>query len=70
MRHPDVSKTPVILELKVSDTFKGLENACDNALAQIEEMEYDNWLPEEGYSDVWHYGVTFFKKQCKIKGCI
>ena len=65
--HPDVTKTPVILELKVSDTFKGLENACDSALMQIEEMKYDSWLPEEGYSDVWHYGVAFFKKQCKIK---
>lgn len=67
VRNLDVSKTPVILELKVSDTFKGLETACDRALTQIEEKHYDAWLPDEGYSDVFHYGIAFFKKQCKIK---
>lgn len=67
VRHLDVSKTPVILELKVSDTFKGLEESCDEALNQISEKHYDHWLPDEGYSEVINYGVAFFKKQCKIK---
>lgn len=67
VRHLDVSKTPVILELKVSDTFKGLEASCDEALNQISEKHYDDWLPDEGYSEVINYGVAFFKKQCKIK---
>lgn len=64
---PDVSKTPVIIELKVSPSFKGMEAACDRALAQIEEKGYDSWLPEEGYIEVWHYGIAFFKKQCRVK---
>lgn len=67
VRHLDVSKTPVILELKVSDTFKGLEESCDEALNQISEKHYDHWLPDEGYSEVINYGVAFFKKQCKVK---
>lgn len=67
VRHLDVSKTPVILELKVSDTFKGLEASCDEALNQISEKHYDDWLPDEGYSEVINYGVAFFKKQCKVK---
>lgn len=64
---PDVSKTPVIIELKVSPSFKGMEAACDRALAQIEEKGYDRWLPEEGYIEVWHYRIAFFKKQCRVK---
>lgn len=67
VRSYDVTKAPVILELKVSDTFKGLDGACDAALKQIEEKAYDSWLPEEGYTDVWHYGVAFFRKQCRVK---
>lgn len=67
VRSLDVEKTPVILELKVADTFKGMDAACDAALEQIENKCYDEWLPDEGYSDVWHYGIAFFKKQCRIK---
>lgn len=63
----DLKKTPVILELKVSDTFKGLDAACDATLKQIEEKAYDSWLPEEGYTEVWHYGIAFFRKQCRVK---
>lgn len=68
IRHLDVSKTPVILELKVSDTFKGMEAACDEALKQIEDKHYNDWLPDEGYTEVLDYGIAFFKKQCRVKG--
>lgn len=67
VRSFDVSKAPVIMELKLSDTFKGLETSCDEALSQIREKGYDSWLPEEGYTEVWNYGISFFRKQCKIK---
>ncbi len=26
---------------------------------------YDNWLHEEGYSDVWNYGIAFFANSDK-----
>ena len=67
VRHLDVSRTPMILELKVSETFKGMETACDEALRQIEDMHYNDWLPEEGYTEVLDYGIAFFKKQCRVK---
>ena len=66
IRHPDVTHTPVVLELKISNTFKGMEDACRKALDQIDEKGYDDWLPEEGYSDVWNYGIAFFRKQCRV----
>lgn len=67
IRSLDVSHPAMVLELKVTDTYKGLESACDKALSQIKEKEYDSWLPEEGYTEVWNYGIAFFRKQCKIK---
>lgn len=67
MRSYDVSKTPVIMELKVAETYKGMDAACDSAIKQIEEKKYDSWLPEEGYTEVLHYGIAFFRKQCRVK---
>lgn len=67
VRSLDVSKTPLIIELKISDTFKGMEEACDCALAPIKSKHYDDWLPEEGYTEVWNYGIAFYKKQCRVK---
>lgn len=64
---PDASQTPAILELKVAKTFKGLDAACDDALQQIEDKQYYEPLPEEGYHDVWCYGIAFFRKQCRVK---
>lgn len=67
VRNLDVSCPPMVLELKVSETYKGMEEACDRALAQIREKEYGSWLPEEGYTEVWNYGISFYRKQCRIQ---
>lgn len=44
-----------------------MEAAAEKAIRQIEEKQYDNWLPAEGYGQVLHYGISFFKKQCLVK---
>lgn len=62
-----VSYPPVILELRVSDTFKDMDNSCDEALKRIEDMKYDAWLLDEDCPGVWNYGIAFFRKQCRIK---
>lgn len=67
IRSLDVSQAPVILELKVADSFKGLEGSCIQALQQIHEKHYDEALPEEGYTEVLNYGIAFFRKQCRVK---
>lgn len=64
----DVKKSPAILELKVTDSFKSMDYTCDKALEQIREKHYDSGLAEEGYEGAWNYGIAFFRKQCKIKG--
>lgn len=67
VRNDDVSKAPVIIELKVARAYKELEEACNAALMQIEEKDYDGWLVEEGYSESIRYGIGFFRKQCKVR---
>lgn len=67
VRSLDVSQAPVILELKVSDTFKGMEGSCRQALRQIYDRHYDDVLSEEGYTEVLNYGIAFFRKQCRIE---
>ena len=56
----NVSKTPVIMELKVLPTYKNMESTCDMAIRQIEEKAYDSSLPEEGYTEVLFYGIAFY----------
>lgn len=63
VRSLDVRYPPIIMELKVSDTYRGMEAACDKTLAQIKHREYASWLPEEGYTEVWNYGISFYRKQ-------
>ncbi|MDC7287969.1 ATP-binding protein [Blautia schinkii] len=53
-----------ILELKVADSFDQMENACVDALKQIENREYEASLRLEGYRDIRKYGISFFRKEC------
>ena len=55
------------MEIKVSKTYRGLEEKCDEALRQIEEQRYDEALREEGYEDILKYGVAFYRKECMVK---
>lgn len=57
----------MILEIKVARKIKDMERLCDEALAQIEERQYEEELREEGYQEIIKYGVCFFKKGCLIK---
>lgn len=67
VRSPGILHPPVILELKVAGSFKEMEHTCKIALQQIETKRYDNWIPEEGYTEAWLYGIAFFRKQCMVQ---
>ena len=57
----------IILELKVAKKYSEMEKMCDEALDQIETMEYEHNLREDGYEEILKYGVCFFKKRCMVK---
>ena len=58
--------TAIIIELKVADKFKDLESKCKEALKQIDSKHYDTELIEEGYEKIIKYGISFFKKKCRV----
>lgn len=66
VRSLDVNQAPVIIELKVSDSYQGMERKKEEALEQIEKKGYDQWLLQEGYTQVIHCGIAFYKKQCRV----
>ena len=57
----------IILELKVAKKYSEMEKLCDEALCQIETMQYEQNLREEGYVEILKYGVCFYKKRCMVK---
>ena len=67
LKYPSVRGKAVILEIKVSKTYQGLEEKCREALRQIEEQKYEETLRQEGYSQILKYGVAFYRKECMVK---
>ena len=63
--NPDLG---IVIEVKYAKEFKGLDAACDAALAQIKQKRYDETLRDEGRCDVLAYGIAFCKKRCKAVG--
>lgn len=57
----------IILEIKVSSAFQGMEKGCQMALHQIEQMNYEVELRAEGYNNIKKYGVCFYHKECMIR---
>ena len=65
---PPVTRKPAaILELKPAEKPDQLDSQCDEALKQITEKGYDEELRAEGYKQIYHYGLAFYRKQCRIK---
>lgn len=58
--------TGIIIELKYTNEISGLETACKKALHQIEEKRYDEYLKNEGRTDIKHFGIAFCKKRSKV----
>ena len=67
LKYPSVRGKAVIIEIKVSGTYQGLEEKCDEALRQIEEQKYEEALRQEGYQNIMKYGVAFYRKECMAK---
>ena len=67
LKYPSVRGKAVIIEIKVSKTYQGLEEKCDEALEQIEAQHYEETLRQEGYQNILKYGVAFYRKECMVK---
>ena len=63
----DETIPPVIMEFKVAEKYKLLDEACDTALTQIKDKRYTSEFAEDGYTEAILYGVGFFRKRVMIK---
>ena len=67
VRYPSVRGKAIIIEIKVSKTYQGLEEKCGEALEQIGKQDCAASLRQEGYQDIMKYGVAFYRKECMVK---
>jgi hypothetical protein len=55
----------IVLELKYAEDGN-LQARCEEALRQIEEKRYDANLIDDGMERILKYGISFYKKKCKV----
>jgi hypothetical protein len=59
------SRTGIVVEMKYAEDGK-LEEACEKALEQIEEKQYESCLVFDGMKTIVRCGVACFRKYCKV----
>ena len=55
----------IVIEVKYGENEK-TEQGCKEALKQIEKMNYQQYLLDEGMTTILKYGVACYKKKCRI----
>ncbi|WP_455719314.1 AAA family ATPase [Agathobacter sp.] len=65
---PEDPDAGIVIEVKYAKDIKGLDMACESAMAQIKDKRYDEALKEEGRWDILAYGIAFCRKRCKVIG--
>jgi len=65
---PEDPDAGIIIEVKYVKEIKGLDAACDAAMAQIKDKRYDEALRDEDRCDILAYGIAFCRKRCRVVG--
>ena len=55
----------MVIELKYAENA-AFDNACREALQQIEENNYADVLLDDGMKIIYKYGIACYKKRCKV----
>ncbi len=63
---PENPDAGIIVEVKYSDTFSQMEKSASDAILQIKERHYDQYLRNDDRNDILLYGIAFFKKRCRV----
>lgn len=62
----DAPDAGIVVELKYTKEYKDMEQACQNALDQIKDRRYQEYLLNDGRNDILLYGMAFCKKRCRV----
>lgn len=55
----------IVIELKYAEDNQ-LEQSCEEAMEQIEQLGYDSKLRSDGMKEIVRYGIACYKKHCKV----
>ena len=65
---PEDPDAGIVIEVKYAKEMKGLDAACEAAMAQIKNKRYDEALRDEDRCDILAYGIAFCRKRCRVVG--
>ena len=63
---PEDPDAGIIFELKHARVASGLNKSCENAITQIRNRRYEEYLKNDGRNKIVLYGIAFYKKRCKV----
>lgn len=55
----------IVIELKYAENA-AFDTACQKALQQIKEKNYEEVLADNGMKTIYRYGIACYKKRCKV----
>lgn len=55
----------IVIELKYAENAK-FDAACDEAMKQIKDRNYEEVLIDDGMKLIYRYGIACYKKRCKV----
>ena len=55
----------IVIELKYAENG-AFDEACKEAVKQINERNYEESLIKEGMTKIHKYGIACYKKRCKV----
>lgn len=61
-----VSQSGHIIEVKYASCFAELEAKSLQGLCQIDDTLYDEYFLDSDIEKIYHYGIAFHKKKCKV----
>lgn len=61
------NRRAVVIEAKWADSETHMDKECNNALNQINKMQYAIKLEHSGYKTVGKLGISFWQKMCMVK---
>lgn len=67
VKTPSLRGRAFLLEVKVSDSMKHLEQDAKKAVQQIWDKNYMEELKSEGYEQIDAFGVSFYRKDCEVQ---
>ena len=67
VKTPSLRGRAFLLEVKVSDSMKYLEQDAKKAVQQIWDKNYMEELKLEGYEQIDAFGIAFYRKDCEVQ---